>query len=272
MMLSNLVTCLSVTCIYHAWVYGWPHRHCRGYFTGLCSWRLKYPDRTVIIGGDFNTDLEKRSDVSSYINNFLANHSLLMCHTKSSYPRQHTESLGRCSRSHASGGSYCLTVTNFVEIAVKPWPRYDDFSIFQYGGLHRLGFSKYLTFRFRKRQKAQNASRCQTSWRSVKPLLRYGNFSIFPRWWSSAILDLWCVLRTTHERHLVVFITAQNLVRFDSVALIICMFFDFASLAWKRLVTPPKLGFLGSWPLNGQQYQQNPQKAHLFGRKRSYDV
>jgi len=36
---------------------------------------------------------------------------------------------------------------------------------------------------------------------------------------------------TTHEGHLVVFITVQNLVGIGAVVLIICMFFDFASLA-----------------------------------------
>jgi len=36
---------------------------------------------------------------------------------------------------------------------------------------------------------------------------------------------------TTHEGHLVVFITVQNLVGIDAVVLIICTFFDFASLA-----------------------------------------
>jgi len=67
----------------------------------LWSWRLKYPDSTVIIGGDFNTDLEIRSDVSSYISNFLTNHSLLICDTKLSSRRHHTyvsEWLGHCSR------------------------------------------------------------------------------------------------------------------------------------------------------------------------------
>ena len=39
-----------------------------------------------------------------------------------------------------------------------------------------------------------------------------------------------CV-RTTHEGHLVVFIVVQNLVGIDAVVLIICMFFDFASLS-----------------------------------------
>jgi len=31
----------------------------------------------------------------------------------------------------------------------------------------------------------------QMSHQSVKPLPRYGDFSIFPRWRPSAILDLW---------------------------------------------------------------------------------
>jgi len=59
---------------------------------------------------------------------------------------------------------------------------------------------------------------------------RCGDFSIFPRWRPSAILDLLCD-RTTHEGHLVVFINVQNLVGIDAVVLIICMFSDLASLA-----------------------------------------
>jgi len=39
------------------------------------------------------------------------------------------------------------------------------------------------------------------------------------------------VSQSTHEGHLVVFITVQNLVGIDAVVLIICPFFDFASLA-----------------------------------------
>jgi len=56
----------------------------------LWSWRLKYLDCTIIISGDFNTDLEKRTDVSSYINIFLTDHSLHICDTKFSSGRQHT--------------------------------------------------------------------------------------------------------------------------------------------------------------------------------------
>ena len=48
---------------------------------------------------------------------------------------------------------------------------------------------------------------------------------------------------TTHEGHLVVFITVQNLVGIDAVVLKICTFFDFASLAWNRLFTPQNWGF-----------------------------
>jgi len=48
-------------------------------------------------------------------------------------------------------------------------------------------------------------------------------------------------LGNTHEGHLVVFITVQNLVVIDAVVLKICTFFDFASLAWKGPIHAPKL-------------------------------
>jgi len=41
------------------------------------SWRLECPDCSVIIGGDFNTDLDKCTDASSCINNFANNHFLV---------------------------------------------------------------------------------------------------------------------------------------------------------------------------------------------------
>jgi len=66
---------------------------------------------------------------------------------------------------------------------------------------------------------------------------------------------------TTHEGNLVVFITVQNLVAIDAAVLIICMFFDFTSLTGERLFTPPKWGFWGFDPLNGETYQRNSQKA-----------
>ena len=54
-----------------------------------------------------------------------------------------------------------------------------DFHSFQGGGRRHLGFSKDGKFRSGKGQEGQNASPCKILQRSVKPLLRYGHFSIF---------------------------------------------------------------------------------------------
>ena len=45
------------------------------------------------------------------------------------------------------------------------------------------------------------------------------------------LLDLLYACSGTNEGHLVVFIGVQNLVEIGTVVLIICMFFDFSSLA-----------------------------------------
>jgi len=51
------------------------------------------------------------------------------------------------------------------------------------GTPHRyLGFLKYPNFKGWKGQEGENASPCQISWRSVKLLLRFDDFSIIPRW------------------------------------------------------------------------------------------
>ena len=68
---------------------------------------------------------------------------------------------------------------------------------------------------------------------------------------------------TTHEGHLVVFITVQNLVGIDAVVLILCTFFDFASLACKRLFTPQNWGFGVFDPLNGSSVK-NYHKRHIL--------
>ena len=59
-----------------------------------------------------------------------------------------------------------------------------------------------------------------------------------PSWICDACVD------TTHKGHLVVFIAVQNLVGIDAVVLIICTFFDFASLACKTPIHAPKLEVL----------------------------
>ena len=78
-----------------------------------------------------------------------------------------------------------------------------------------------------------------------------------------------CYVRvwTTHEGHLVVFIAVQNLVGIDAVVLKICMFFDFSSLAGKRLFTPPKLFFWGFDPMNGEAHQRDPEKAYPWAKR-----
>jgi len=102
---------------------------------------------------------------------------------------------------------------------------------FQDGSRRHVEFLNFENFNRRNAQETQTASPCQILWRSVKPLLSYGDFSIFqdggrpPSWTCDA-----CFL-TTHEGHLVVFITVQNLVGIDAIVLIICMFFDFVSFA-----------------------------------------
>ena len=64
------------------------------------SWRLKYPECALIIGGDFNTDLEKHNDVSNYIRKFLICHSLVRCDINFRNKQQSTyvnDALGHCS-------------------------------------------------------------------------------------------------------------------------------------------------------------------------------
>jgi len=64
------------------------------------------------------------------------------------------------------------------------------FRFFQDGGASRLEFLKFEIFNGQARQQGRTASPCQTLWRSVKVLLRYGDFSIFPRWRLSNIWHL----------------------------------------------------------------------------------
>jgi len=73
---------------------------------------------------------------------------------------------------------------------------------------------------------------------------------------------------TTQEGHLVVFIIVQNLVVIDVVVLIICTFFDFASLAWKRLFTSKNWGFGVFWPPKWGRAMWKIPKRHILARVR----
>jgi len=53
------------------------------------------------------------------------------------------------------------------------------FSISKNGGRRQFGFWKFRNFNNRQGQDGQRVNGCQISWRSVKPLLRCGEFSNF---------------------------------------------------------------------------------------------
>jgi len=61
---------------------------------------------------------------------------------------------------------------------------------FQDGAGRHFGFLKLQTFNGRNGQEGQTASSCQLFSKSLEPRLKYDDFSIFPRWRPSAILDL----------------------------------------------------------------------------------
>jgi len=130
-------------------------------------------------------------------------------------------------QSERSRRSTCSIVPNFMAIGqtVADIWRFFGFSIFQDGGRRHLGFLNFRNFNGGNGHEGQTASSCQISWRSVKPSWRYGDFSIFPRWRLSAILDLWCARLDHPRRHLVVFITVQNLIKIYAVLSIICKFY-----------------------------------------------
>jgi len=127
-------------------------------------------------------------------------------------------------------------------LSVKPLPigLYRDFWIFQDGAAASWNFLnfKFVTVRMVKRVelrhhatfRADRSNRCR-------------DMTIISFFKMAAVGYLGSVMRvgTTHEGHLVVFITVQNFVGIDAVVLIICTCFDFASLACKLVFIPPKL-------------------------------
>ena len=65
-----------------------------------------------------------------------------------------------------------------------------DMAIFQDGGRRHLEFSKFQIFNSVKGQEGRTALARQISSKSLELRPRYNDFSIFPRWRPSAILDL----------------------------------------------------------------------------------
>jgi len=122
-------------------------------------------------------------------------------------------------------------------------------------------FFKYEIINGQMAQEGRTASPCQVWSKLVKLWSRYGDFSIFPRWWPSAILDLLCVFSDHPRRAFGGLYHCANFgcnrwSSFDNMHV-----FRFREFGLKTPIHAPILGFWGILPLNGEQYQRNPKKA-----------
>ena len=72
-----------------------------------------------------------------------------------------------------------VTLCQISSKLVKPPPKCGDFSIFQDGGRRHLGFSKFQIYNGRMAQEGWTASPCHIWSKSIEPLRRYDDFSIF---------------------------------------------------------------------------------------------
>ena len=130
-----------------------------------------------------------------------------------------------------------------------------------------LDFSFFLIFNDRYGQEGQTVSLCQVSSKSLISWPRYGDFSIFPRWRPSAILDLWCECWDDPRRafdglyHCAIF-GWNRCSSFDYMHV-----FPFREFGFKTPIHVPKMAFWCFWPLNEEPYKQNP-KRHIFARVR----
>ena len=76
------------------------------------------------------------------------------------------------------GGPKCVILPNFVQIGqgiAEIWP----FWFFKMAAFRHLGFLKFENFNCPYLSEGQNAAPCQILCRLVKPLRKYGGFSIF---------------------------------------------------------------------------------------------
>ena len=98
-------------------------------------------------------------------------------------------------------------------------------------------------------------------WQWVKPLNRYGDFSICQNGGRPPSWICYEHVSTTHEEYVVVFITVQAFVGIDAVVSIIYKCWYLTTLALKCLSTPPNSRFLWIIPVNGENPYRDPQWA-----------
>jgi len=77
---------------------------------------------------------------------------------------------------------------------------------------------------------------------------------------------------TTHEGHLVVFMTVQNLVGIDAVVLNNIHAFRFHQFGRRTPIYALKIGVLGIWPPKWGGISTKPPKGTFLVEKTSYDV
>jgi len=144
---------------------------------------------------------------------------------------------------------------------VKPLSRYLDFGFFKMAAAAILDFRniKFFTVKTVKMVELHQHAKCRqnrlNSGRDMAIFRFFQDGGRPPSWICYACVG------TTHEGHLVVFITVQNLVGIDAVFLIICTFFDFATLDWKRLFTPQNWGVWEFLTPKWGAMWKNPQKG-----------
>ena len=135
--------------------------------------------------------------------------------------------------------------------SVEPLRRYGRFSIFQDGAVRHLQFLKVRNFTYRSDREDQYAYPSLISCRSVELLQIYDRFSIFQDGGHSPSWTCFTCIWTTHEEHLLVFVTAKfgwnRCSSFDNMpVLMFCVLQVWLENAYSR---PFLGGFWGIWPL-----------------------
>ena len=148
-----------------------------------------------------------------------------------------------------------MAIFRFFKMAVAAILDFENFKFLTVGAVKRIDLHHRAKFR-------QNRS--NRGW-DITIIRFFQDGGRLPSWICNACVG------TTHEGHLVVFITVQNLVGIDAVVLTICIFFDFASLAWKRLFTPQNWGFWGFWPPKWGAVWKTPQKGTSLRESASFE-